>query len=98
MPGDLVKIHSLGNSLAVQRLRLALPLQGVRVRSLVGELRSHMPHSTAKTQKINKQTKSHSDSADLECSLRLCTFVISSQTMLILLVCGHTLSIKDLNQ
>ena len=30
------------NSLAVQWLRLCFPVQGVRVRSLVGELRSHM--------------------------------------------------------
>ena len=35
-----------GNSLAVQWL--ALPLQGAQVRSLVRELRSHMPHSMAK--------------------------------------------------
>ena len=35
----------LGTSLAVQWLRLHLPMQGVRVLSLVGELRSHMPHS-----------------------------------------------------
>ena len=32
-----------GTSLAVQWLRLHLPMQGVRVRSLVWELRSHMP-------------------------------------------------------
>ena len=30
-------------SLVVQWLRLCLPMQEVRVRSLVGELRSHMP-------------------------------------------------------
>ena len=34
-----------GTSLAVQWLRLCLPVQGVWVQSLVGELRSHMPHS-----------------------------------------------------
>ena len=34
----------LGTSLAVQWLRLPLPMQGVWVWSLVGELRSHMPH------------------------------------------------------
>ena len=31
-------------SLAVQWLRLHFPMQGVRIQSLVGELRSHMPH------------------------------------------------------
>ena len=34
-----------GTSLEVQWLRLRLPMQGVRVWSLVGELRSHMPPS-----------------------------------------------------
>ena len=33
----------LGTSLAVQWLGLHLPIQGVLVQSLVGELRSHMP-------------------------------------------------------
>ena len=33
----------IGTSLAVQWLGLRLPMQGVRVRSLVGELRFHMP-------------------------------------------------------
>ena len=28
----------------VQWLRLHLPMQGVQVRSLIGKLRSHMPH------------------------------------------------------
>ena len=37
------KTDEVGTSLAVQWLRLCLPMQGVRVRSLVGELRSHMP-------------------------------------------------------
>ena len=32
-----------GTSLAVQWLRLCLPMQGLWVRSLVGKLRSHMP-------------------------------------------------------
>ena len=31
-------------SLMIQLLRLCLPLQGVWVQSLVGELRFHMPH------------------------------------------------------
>ena len=34
----------LGSSLAVQYLRLLLPMKGVWVRSLVGELRSHRLH------------------------------------------------------
>ena len=33
-----------GNPLAVQWLRLSLPMQGVWIRSLVRELRSHVPH------------------------------------------------------
>ena len=49
-----------GTSLVVQWLRLRLPVQGVRVRSLVGELRSHMPGGqTTKTQnRSNIVTKS----------------------------------------
>ena len=43
----------LGTSLAVQWLRLRLPIQGVWVRSLVRELRSHMRHSQ-KTKKKHK--------------------------------------------
>ena len=35
----------LRTSLVAQWLRLRLPMQGMWVRSLVGELRSHMPHS-----------------------------------------------------
>ena len=34
-----------------------LPLQGVWVQSPVGELRSHMPHSTA--QKLKKKKRKH---------------------------------------
>jgi len=37
------KKFSLRDFLAVQRLRLCLPMQGVQVRSLVRELRLHMP-------------------------------------------------------
>ena len=33
----------VGTSLAVQWLRFHLPMKGVQVQSLVGELRSHMP-------------------------------------------------------
>ena len=38
------RLFVLGTSLVVQWLRLHLPMQGVWVWSLVGELRSHMPH------------------------------------------------------
>ena len=34
-----------GTSLVVKRLRIHLAVQGTRVQSLVGELRSHMPRS-----------------------------------------------------
>ena len=40
----ILKIKRRETSLAVQWLRLCLPMQGVRVWSLVGELGSHMPH------------------------------------------------------
>ena len=40
--------------LAVQWLRLYLPMQGVRVRSLDGELRCHVPHSQ-KSQDIKQK-------------------------------------------
>ena len=40
----LFNIHT-GTSLVVQWLGLRLPVQGVKVRSLIGELGSHMPHS-----------------------------------------------------
>ena len=48
------KEPSPGTSLEVQWLRLRLPMQGVQVRSLVGELRSHVPHSQ-KTKTKQKQ-------------------------------------------
>ena len=41
----------LGNSLAVQWLGLSTFTAWAWVRSLVGELRSHKPHSTAKKKK-----------------------------------------------
>ena len=44
----------LGTFLAVQWLRLRLPMQGVQLRSLVGELRFHMPHGQ-KTQNIKQK-------------------------------------------
>ena len=40
---NLKDIDTLVTSLAVQWLRLRLPMQGVQVQSLVKELRSHMP-------------------------------------------------------
>ena len=42
-----------GTSPVVQWLRIHLPIQGAWVQSLVGELRSHMPRSTAKKKKRN---------------------------------------------
>ena len=44
-----------GTSLVVQWLRLMLPMQGVRVQSLVGELKSHMPCDVAKNYKKKKK-------------------------------------------
>jgi len=46
---------NLGTSLAVQWLRLCLPIQGLQVQSLAGELRSHMPHGQKKKKKSQKQ-------------------------------------------
>ena len=51
---SLDKQALIGTSLAVQWLRLCLPMQGVRVQSLVGELRSHRPRGQ-KNQNIKKQ-------------------------------------------
>ena len=48
---NTIKKNKEGTSLAVQWLRLHLPVQGVRVRSLVGELRSHMLRGQKKTPK-----------------------------------------------
>ena len=42
---DSIQRSLTGTSLAVQSLRLCLPMQGVRVRSLVGELSSYVPRS-----------------------------------------------------
>ena len=38
-----------------QQLKFALPLQGARVQSLVGEQRSHMPRSVATKKKIKNK-------------------------------------------
>ena len=43
---------SRGISLVVQWLRLCLPMQGMRVQSLVGELRSHKPQGHKPKHKI----------------------------------------------
>ena len=39
------KLAFMGTSLVVQWLRIRLAMQGMQVRSLVGELRFHMPQS-----------------------------------------------------
>ena len=39
-----------GTSLVLQCLRVHLPVQGTRVRSLAGQLRSHMPYGNAAAQ------------------------------------------------
>ena len=41
-----INYNHAGTSLAVQWLRIHLPMQGTWVRSLVGELRSHMLQGT----------------------------------------------------
>ena len=43
-------------SLVVQWLRIRLPVQGAQVRSLVGEVRSHMQSSVAKRKKKKRDT------------------------------------------
>ena len=48
------KEESVGTSLVVQWFRLCLPMQGVRVQSLVRGLRSHM--LAAKTQNIKNRS------------------------------------------
>ena len=49
-----IKIYRLETSLVVQWLRLRLPVQGVKVRSLVREIRSHMPQEQ-KNQNIKQK-------------------------------------------
>ena len=44
-----------GTSLEVRWLRFCLPVQGVCVLSLVGELRSHMPHSEEEEEEKKKK-------------------------------------------
>ena len=45
----------------VQWLRLCLPMQGAQLRSLVGELRSHMLRSVAKKKKKKKKVHFRGD-------------------------------------
>ena len=44
-----------GTSLAVQWLRLRLPMQGVQVQSLVRELRSHIPRGKKNPKNIKQK-------------------------------------------
>ena len=53
--GEMIETENGGTSLAVQGLRLCLPVQEAWVRSLVGELRSHMPWGAAKNLKKKKK-------------------------------------------
>ena len=55
----------IGNSLADQWLRLGAFIARIWVQSLVGELRSHKPHSTAKKGKKNSQQKTSSKNDEL---------------------------------
>ena len=48
-PTGTKKNAYLENSLVVQWLKICLPMKGVWVRSLVGEVRAHMPCGTAET-------------------------------------------------
>ena len=48
-------LHSVGQSLGGPVVKAELPLHGVGVQSLVGELRSCMPHDTAKKKKREKE-------------------------------------------
>ena len=48
---------ALGTFLAVQWLRLYLPMQWVQVQSMARELRSHMPRDVALKKKTNKKKK-----------------------------------------
>ena len=48
---NITYMWNLGTSLVVQWLRLCLPMQGLRVESLVGEPRSHIPPGQKTPQK-----------------------------------------------
>ena len=51
IPREEAKVILGGNSLAVQQLDAALPMQGAHVQSLVRELRSHMTCDLTKKKK-----------------------------------------------
>ena len=59
------KTNDQGTSLEVHWLRLCLPMQGVRVQSLVGELRSHMPWGQ-NNQKISQKQNCNKFNKDLK--------------------------------
>jgi len=48
----VIKNCNVGTSLAAQRLRVHLPMQGVQVRSLIRELGSHIPLGKKKKKKL----------------------------------------------
>ena len=59
---------ALRTSPAVQWLRLRLPMQGTRVRSLVGELGSHIPRSAAKKKRKWRWVKEDVQAEGTECA------------------------------
>ena len=58
-----------GTSLVVQWLRICLPMQGTRVRSLVGELRSHMPWNSRATTTEPECSGAHVPQLERPCTL-----------------------------
>ena len=67
------------SSLAVQPLSLHLPMQGVQVRSLVGELRSHMPQRP-KLQNIEQKQYYNEFSKDFKKQLILKKIYLKRKT------------------
>ena len=57
----IFKVTTTGDFPGGPAVKTVLPLQGTWVQSLVGELRSHMPRSTAKKKKKNLKTGKESD-------------------------------------
>lgn len=53
--GEGLKVMKYETSLVVQWLKNCLPMKGMRVRSLVRELRSHMPWDTTIREVCNKE-------------------------------------------
>ena len=68
----------IGTSPMVQWLRLHLPMQGSRVQSLAGELRSYMPSSVAKTKKMYVDYSS----TVLRGEYWLCNLIVSDKVIL----------------